>query len=97
MPPRLQRLLRDVGRRASELRVGRGLTQQALADKLQVGVKYVQRVEAGGYNLTLESLLKLATALGAEPAALLAEPRTTSPRRRGRPPKQATPRARRRA
>ena len=59
------RLARNVGRRVMELRVRRGLTQQALADRLGSSLRYVQRVEAGDYNFTLESLVRLGNTLGA--------------------------------
>ncbi len=61
--PSSAKLRRDVGRRVAELRVERGWTQDRLASKLDVGARYLQRIEAGDINLTLDSLLRLAVAL----------------------------------
>ena len=56
--------LRDsVGRRVAELRVARGLTQEALAEATGFYTRYVQTIESGEVNLTLDSLARLATAL----------------------------------
>lgn len=85
MKPRAQRLLRSVGRRIAEARGSRGLTQEQLAERLDVTARYVQSVEAGDENLTLETLDKFATKLHTEVAALL-EPPTTPRTRSGRRP-----------
>jgi len=58
------RLLRDAGRRLAEFREERALTQQELADKLGVSMRYVQSVEGGAENLTLRSLAGYASVLG---------------------------------
>lgn len=42
-----------------------GLTQAELAERLDVSAAYVQRVEAGGANLTVGQLARFADALGA--------------------------------
>ena len=56
--------LRDsVGRRIAELRVVRGLTQEALAEATGFYTRYIQTIESGEVNLTLDSLARLATAL----------------------------------
>jgi transcriptional regulator with XRE-family HTH domain len=57
------RLVRDVGRRLAELREARGLTQQELADELDVSMRYVQSIEAGTQNLTLRTLAEYASVL----------------------------------
>ncbi len=64
-------LLAAVGRRADQLRKRAGLSQEALAERLGVSVKYVQRVLAGQENLSLRSLGRLALALGATAGQLL--------------------------
>lgn len=81
--PRAKRLLRNVGRRIAEARVARRLTQERLAERLGVSARYVQSVEGGDENLTLETLDRFATVLRIDVAALL-EPPTTPPTRRGR-------------
>lgn len=82
------RLIQSVGRRLGDLRRERGLTQQEVADRLEVTMRYVQRVEAGEANLTLESMAELANALRVPIEELFATP---EPRRRrpGRPGKQS--------
>lgn len=78
-----QKVVRSVGRRVAALRQARGLTQEALAAELGISVNYVQRVEIGGSNMTLFTLVKWANWLGVEPAALF-EP-VDDAARRGRP------------
>lgn len=77
MPPTdPQRVAKDVGRRVAELRTSIGLTQQDLAERAAVSLKYVQRVEAGRENLTIRSLVWLADLVEAKVAELFAAPRT---------------------
>jgi transcriptional regulator with XRE-family HTH domain len=68
--PRSPDLLRAVGRRIGELRRLRGLTQEALAARLGIGAKNLQRVEAG-QNLTLRTLGLVAETLDVPPHELL--------------------------
>ena len=79
-------VMRHVGRRIAELRVGRGLTQEQLAERAGVTVGYVRTVEGGRGNLTVFSLVRFATLLDVEPGELLVPPASTETRR-GRPPK----------
>jgi DNA-binding transcriptional regulator YiaG len=65
-----------VGRRIHELRRKVGLTQEELAVSLRVGWRYVSRAERGEENLTLETLARVANALGVRVKSLLNEPRT---------------------
>jgi transcriptional regulator with XRE-family HTH domain len=60
------RLRRGVGRRVAEIRRERRVTQEQLAERLGVAARYVQSVEYGNENLTLDSLAKLARALGVD-------------------------------
>jgi transcriptional regulator with XRE-family HTH domain len=62
--------VRAVGRRIAEIRRLRGLTQEGLADKVGMGTKNLQRVEAG-QNLTLRTIGLLAEKLGISPHELL--------------------------
>ena len=80
------RLQRDVGRRIAELRADRGLTQERLAELADVTARYVQSVEGGNENLTLETIAKLANILKA-PVISLFEPPVTKKPRPGRPKK----------
>jgi transcriptional regulator with XRE-family HTH domain len=80
------RVLERIGRRIAEVRAERGLTQAALAEELGVATRYVQRVEAGSENLTVETLVKFANALTVPLTDLFVQPTTRAPRP-GRPRK----------
>lgn len=60
------------------------MTQENFAEKLEVSLRYLQFVEAGNENLTIETLVKLANALKV-PFPELFTPPTTTRVRRGRP------------
>jgi len=83
----VQHVLSDVGRRIAELRARRGWTQDVLAERLEVSAKYVQSVERGQENLTLETLAGIAAELGVSLSMLTRRPVTE--RRVGRPAKDA--------
>jgi transcriptional regulator with XRE-family HTH domain len=55
-----------VGRELAHARRDAGLTQQQLAQRLDVGRSYIARVESGTDNLTIGQLAHLANALGAQ-------------------------------
>jgi len=74
--PQTEAQLKKVGRRIAELRQGAELTQEQLAAKLKITLKYLQRVEAGRHNLSVDSLVRFSRVLKAEPKALFEEPRT---------------------
>ena len=52
-----------LGSRIKELRKARGLSQEALAEKMDGHPKYLGSVERGEQNPTIEFLMKLAVAL----------------------------------
>jgi transcriptional regulator with XRE-family HTH domain len=83
-----ERAIRLVGARVAESRRAAGLTQEALAERLSISSKYLQRVEAGLENLTLRSLVALANAVDVAPRDLLLKPRNAAPTRPGRPRKR---------
>jgi transcriptional regulator with XRE-family HTH domain len=85
------RVVQWVGTRVAERRRAYGLTQEQLAERLEVSIKYLQRLEAGEENLTIRSVVGLANALDVQPSYLLRAPRNAAPRKPGRPRK---PRAR---
>lgn len=74
-------LQRNIGLRVAELREAQKATIAEFASRVGVSERYVQHVEAGAANLTIESLVKFATALGVRVADLFA---TAS--KRDRPP-----------
>jgi transcriptional regulator with XRE-family HTH domain len=59
----LTKLQRLIGRRIAALRIQRGVTQEALAEQSDVDARYIQRIEAGEVNLTLETLVRIANVL----------------------------------
>lgn len=71
MPDLQTNLVASVARRIKELRLARGLTQDALAEALGIATKNAQRIEAGRQNLTLKTLQQIATILDVEPYELL--------------------------
>lgn len=77
-------VVRQVGRRISELRKDAQLTQSELAEQAGVGVRYLQRIEAGEINLTIRSLVRFSHLLDTSVIELFREPKAPRPRR-GRP------------
>jgi transcriptional regulator with XRE-family HTH domain len=60
-----------VGVRIRELRLGRGVSQEALADEAGVHRTYMGSVERGERNISLENIVKIARALKVAPSSLL--------------------------
>jgi transcriptional regulator with XRE-family HTH domain len=69
-------VLRDLGRRVSELRRSREMTQETLAEEANVTVQYLQRIEGGRENLTVRSLVRLAKLLDVQVRELFRAPRS---------------------
>lgn len=84
----VETLALEIGRRVSEVRGERGLTQQGLATAVQASVRWISRVENGEENLTIATLLKLANALEIHVGELLTPPKTPQKVSRGRPRKK---------
>lgn len=88
LPPlRTSVALRSIGRRIAELRKKeKRWTQDELAAALgHQTYKYVQSIEGGKQNLEIETLVKIANALGVELVELFKPPKDPSPARPGRP------------
>jgi transcriptional regulator with XRE-family HTH domain len=64
-----------LGQNLRRLRLAAGLSQEALADRCGLHRTYVGAVERSERNVTLQTLQKLAAALGVDPLDLLREPR----------------------
>ncbi|GAA1488960.1 helix-turn-helix domain-containing protein [Brachybacterium sacelli] len=60
-----------LGRNLRALRVSRGLTQEKLAEYLDVTPRYLAGIERGERNLTLDSIDALAEALRVDNLAML--------------------------
>jgi transcriptional regulator with XRE-family HTH domain len=61
----------QLGRRIRELRLKRGLSQEALANASSLDRTYISSVERGHRNASLLTLHRIAAALEVEPAELL--------------------------
>ena len=70
------RELRNLGRRVSELRIERKFTQERLAERLDVDLRYVQQIEGGRQNVTVRTAASLARALRVPIAELFVTPKT---------------------
>lgn len=70
-PNRSPAIRRHVGRRIAEERGNRGWTQEKFAERIDVTSRYIQSVEGGRENLTLDTLVKMANALRVRVDALL--------------------------
>lgn len=57
-----QKLLRGIAAKVRELRLARGLTQEAMAE-LGFNYRFYQKVESGSYSPNLRTLHRLARAL----------------------------------
>jgi transcriptional regulator with XRE-family HTH domain len=55
----MDNLNKNIGNRISELRKKRGLTQESLAEELNVTVKHISSVERGLSALSLEKLIDI--------------------------------------
>ncbi len=60
-----------VGRNVNRLRLEKGLTQEAFAEKSGFSQQYISGLEQGKRNPTVVSLWELAQALGVKPVDLL--------------------------
>lgn len=89
-----EKVTRDIGRKLAELRARAGLTQEQLAERLDMETNNLQRIELGMQNLTVRTLVRLARALEVPVAHLFRPPRTRQVRI-GRPPKRAAGRSKR--
>ena len=65
-------LFRAIGRRVRELRAGKGLSQEALAEKANLHRNYVGRVERGEPGVSLGVVAQLSGALGVSLAEFFA-------------------------
>ncbi len=76
-----QAILAQFGKQLRQLRLAAGLTQEALALRSGLDRSYVGQVERGERNVALINIVKLASALRAEPGELLVAVTGTSGRR----------------
>jgi transcriptional regulator with XRE-family HTH domain len=69
--PRLDVVLRRLGRRVRVLRAALELSQEEVAGRAEIDAKHFQEIEAGRVNVTMASLVGLARALGTSLSKLL--------------------------
>ncbi|WP_262908346.1 helix-turn-helix domain-containing protein [Brevibacterium zhoupengii] len=67
--PRLQR---DFGSNLRAWRTSRGLTQEQMAEQLELSARYLRTLETGAGNITLRTMEQVAFSLGEDPIELLA-------------------------
>jgi transcriptional regulator with XRE-family HTH domain len=65
--------LRRLGERIREHRHSKGLTQESLAQSLDLSVAYVSLIERGGRNPPYTTVLAIARALGVAPGKIVTE------------------------
>jgi transcriptional regulator with XRE-family HTH domain len=65
--------LRRLGERVREQRRNRGLTQEALAEALDLSVAYVSLIERGGRNPPYTTVVAIARALGIAPSRMVVD------------------------
>lgn len=80
-------LLGYLGANVRRWRLRRHLTQEDLAERAEVDLRWVQRVERAAVNLRFRSFARIASALGVKPAQLLRQAEK-EPVRVGRPKKR---------
>lgn len=67
-----------IGRRIKTARIEHNLTQEELADKINVSVAFMSRLERGNSKINLKRLTQIAETLGVSPGYLLTGSNTTS-------------------
>ena len=87
---RAREFFRYIGANVHRGRVRLGMTQEGLAEKADVDLRFLQRVERGRTNLSVAVVVAIARALDVLPGSLFRKTNLTEPTR-GRPPRR-TPR-----
>lgn len=64
--PGNESIFREIGSRIAELRTQEGWTQESLAERVGRDPSYVARIETGQRHATVETLQRIARALGVE-------------------------------
>lgn len=67
-----------IGRRIKNARIEQGLTQEELADKIDVSIAFMSRVERGNSKINLKRLTQIAEILSVSPGYLLTGSNTAS-------------------
>lgn len=67
-----------IGRRIKQCRLNRNMTQEELADEINISIAFLSRVERGNSHLNLRRLTQIAEVLKVSPGYLLTGSNTTS-------------------
>ncbi|MBO8430074.1 helix-turn-helix transcriptional regulator [Spirochaetes bacterium] len=59
-------ILKQFGRNVKAERVRKGLTQEALAERMNINSEYISKVERGMANMSLKKIAELADYIGAD-------------------------------
>lgn len=71
MKKKIKVLRKDVGKQIRDLRKSLGLTQEELGEKAELSYKYIGELERGQVNVSLDTLYRIAEALGVTIGELL--------------------------
>lgn len=84
---RIEQVLRSIASNVRRFRRERKLTQEQLSELAAIDLTYLRRVEGASTNLSVGVLVRIADALGVQPAVLF-RPAVLPAPRRGRPRKK---------
>jgi len=71
-----------IGRRIAEIRSNKGMTQDLLAEKMEISPKYLSSIERGKENPTLNTLINLAQCLNVDLGLIFSFPQIEDPAKR---------------
>jgi transcriptional regulator with XRE-family HTH domain len=71
-----------IGSRIAEIRKKKGMTQDQLAEKMEISPKYLSSIERGKENPTLNTLINLAQCLGVDLGVIFSFPQIEDPSKR---------------
>ena len=60
-----------IGKRIKEQRIKKGLTQENIAEYLDISVSYISRIERAAVKISLDTLVRIAVFLDVSPAFLI--------------------------
>jgi transcriptional regulator with XRE-family HTH domain len=75
MPPKKSAANQALGHAIRATREERGLAQEALATRARIDRSYFGAIERGEFNVSLDTIAKIAAALGTRPSQLLGRAR----------------------
>jgi transcriptional regulator with XRE-family HTH domain len=66
-----EELLTKIGNKIREVRLSKNISQESLANEIEVDYSQVNRMELGKVNFNISNLYRIAKALNADPKRLL--------------------------